>query len=387
MFHELRIPINAMFLAIGLLKEESKQEDARTHTDHGGGGRDGADGRRSLAVRDGCGANSVAKPSASVVLPSHALQPSSVEGPASASSTTIHIDEGTTSLCQGSSAEIRSCSHLRSEDGKDGGSDRDMSGVSTYLMEIIHSQCKSIQSILNESLDLQRLESNKLKLEFVPFSLRDLVLQVGHVHSVSAVAKGANIVTAIDSALPAMLLGDMQRIKQVLNNFVSNGTKFCEHGTDIRIDVHVQVGSRAAPQDRQPQRGAEIDASGWSDRGGDEKRKEADIGRDSSRDKDQTRSGEDCGNPVSKQDMQLVNERNTGGSDNGGDPTHETTIHVGDDDAGGATFVDIKVCVTNTGAGISKADIGGLFTPFKQIRAGELQNGGGSGTHRCGCYI
>ena len=85
--------------------------------------------------------------------------------------------------------------------------------------------------LLNDALDLARIEAGKLELEPVPFDPRQLLDDVAQLEQGLAHTKGIRFVLDAAEDLPAQLLGDALRIKQVLLNLANNALKFTEHGS------------------------------------------------------------------------------------------------------------------------------------------------------------
>jgi two-component system, sensor histidine kinase and response regulator len=95
-------------------------------------------------------------------------------------------------------------------------------------------------TIVNEILDVSKIETGQLLIEPVDFDLRETVESVVQMFSASAHAKGLEIGLLWDHILPETVRGDAARIRQVLMNLVSNAVKFTESG-----DVIVSVNSEA----------------------------------------------------------------------------------------------------------------------------------------------
>jgi signal transduction histidine kinase len=107
--------------------------------------------------------------------------------------------------------------------------------VKEYL-ETVSGSAHTLLALLNDILDLSKLESGKLELESVPFSLRDVIEELSQAFRVLAVEKGLAYHWSVQNAIPDRLVGDPLRIKQILSNFLSNAIKFTEKG-GIAIDV------------------------------------------------------------------------------------------------------------------------------------------------------
>jgi signal transduction histidine kinase/ligand-binding sensor domain-containing protein/CheY-like chemotaxis protein len=84
--------------------------------------------------------------------------------------------------------------------------------------------------LLNDALDLARIEAGRLELEPAPFDPRQLLEDVSQLEQGLAHTKGLHFVLELADDLPAQLVGDALRIKQVLLNLANNALKFTEHG-------------------------------------------------------------------------------------------------------------------------------------------------------------
>jgi PAS domain S-box-containing protein len=107
----------------------------------------------------------------------------------------------------------------------------------------INLASKSLLSVINDVLDLSKIEAGELLLECAPFSPRDLLMELAEVMTVHADAKGiAFKVSGLDE-LPGMLEGDATRLSQILTNLLSNSVKFTDRG---RVELSVrQISARA----------------------------------------------------------------------------------------------------------------------------------------------
>ncbi len=108
-------------------------------------------------------------------------------------------------------------------------SHRALSADDLELVTIIRSSGQGLLSILNEVLDLAKVEAGALQLDPGPFSPAEAVNAVGDVWRFAAEAKGIVLKVSV-SRLPATLLGDAGRLRQVLSNLVNNAIKFTDRG-------------------------------------------------------------------------------------------------------------------------------------------------------------
>lgn len=100
----------------------------------------------------------------------------------------------------------------------------------------IHESGDNLQQVLNDILDLSKLEAGRFQFEASDFSPTALVDAVAAIVRSSAGNKGLTVAVELDPALPASLRGDVARIRQVLLNLASNAVKFTERGA-AKIEV------------------------------------------------------------------------------------------------------------------------------------------------------
>lgn len=98
----------------------------------------------------------------------------------------------------------------------------------------------NLQRILNDILDLSKLEAGRFALEAIDFAPRALVETAATVARASAKSKGLAVKVELDPNLPPTLRGDAARIRQVLLNLVSNAVKFTDEG-EVRVSATCQA--------------------------------------------------------------------------------------------------------------------------------------------------
>jgi signal transduction histidine kinase/DNA-binding response OmpR family regulator len=97
-------------------------------------------------------------------------------------------------------------------------------------LETVKGSAESLLAILNDILDFSKIESRKLELESVAFSLRETVAEIIKPLAIRADQKNLELICNIDPDVPAGIVGDTVRLKQVLANLVANAIKFTERG-------------------------------------------------------------------------------------------------------------------------------------------------------------
>lgn len=99
-----------------------------------------------------------------------------------------------------------------------------------HYLSLARQSGESLVHIINDILDASKIEAGRMTIERVPFSLYDLIEEFSKPFMLSAAAKRIDLFNRVSPNLPARLLGDPFRLRQVLTNLVGNGLKFTEYG-------------------------------------------------------------------------------------------------------------------------------------------------------------
>ena len=110
-------------------------------------------------------------------------------------------------------------------------------------VETVCSSGESLLTIINDILDFSKIESGKLDLENQPFDLRSCVEDALDLLASKASEKKLELAYLMDDGVPARVLGDVTRLRQVLVNLLSNGLKFTSLG-----EVVLQVKTLSPPE-------------------------------------------------------------------------------------------------------------------------------------------
>jgi signal transduction histidine kinase len=111
----------------------------------------------------------------------------------------------------------------------------------------IESAGKHLLGVINDILDFSKIESGKLTLDDASFELEGLLANVVAMVSPSAQAKGLELLVDVHPDVPRHLIGDPQRLSQILLNYVSNAVKFTPQG-----QVSVRITTTGTGQPQQP---------------------------------------------------------------------------------------------------------------------------------------
>jgi PAS domain S-box-containing protein len=122
--------------------------------------------------------------------------------------------------------------------------DHTLSPEQRQYAEIIRSSGESLLAVLNDILDFSKIEAGKLAIESIDFDLSSVLYMVSHTFSGRARQKGIELSVSSSPVIPKLLVGDANRIRQVLSNLVGNSIKFTEKG---RVAVRVEPSPSADP--------------------------------------------------------------------------------------------------------------------------------------------
>lgn len=113
------------------------------------------------------------------------------------------------------------------------------------LLENIETDANNLISLINDILDISKIEAGKLELEETRFSVRDCITTLLKSQESRIHRKGLSLVTDIDGAVPDSLHGDQLRLKQILYNLLGNAIKFTERGDiGVRVELLERDGDR-----------------------------------------------------------------------------------------------------------------------------------------------
>ncbi|MEW6732383.1 MAG: PAS domain S-box protein [Acidobacteriota bacterium] len=100
-------------------------------------------------------------------------------------------------------------------------------------VEMIRNSGEALLTIVNDILDLSKIEAGKLSLEIIDFDLREVVEEVMNLLAQRARKKGIELCSLLYQDVPTVLRGDPIRLRQILTNLVANAVKFTDRGEVI----------------------------------------------------------------------------------------------------------------------------------------------------------
>jgi len=115
-------------------------------------------------------------------------------------------------------------------------SDSNLDAKQSANLDMLRESAESLMILINDTLDLSKIEADHMELADETFSLRELIRQSMPVHRVRADAKEVAFSCQVADDVPDTLIGDPTRLIQIINNLVGNALKFTDHGeVDLRI--------------------------------------------------------------------------------------------------------------------------------------------------------
>jgi PAS domain S-box-containing protein len=116
----------------------------------------------------------------------------------------------------------------------------DLAAEQRNFIETIRTGGNALLDVVNGVLDFSKIEAGKLELEQAPFDVQACVEEAIDMVAIMAADKQLDLACVFDPALPARLIGDMTRVRQVLVNLLSNAIKFTHQG-DVLVSVATHV--------------------------------------------------------------------------------------------------------------------------------------------------
>ena len=109
--------------------------------------------------------------------------------------------------------------------------DQNLSREQIEFAQVIQSSGQGLLSLIDEILDLSKIEAGKMELEYHPVLLQEIVLDMKALFSPVAKEKGLQFAVQLDAGLPSQIETDKMRLEQVLKNLLSNALKFTSQGS------------------------------------------------------------------------------------------------------------------------------------------------------------
>ena len=115
------------------------------------------------------------------------------------------------------------------------------------MLNVVHNLANSLLTIIDDILDISKIEANRMIIESIPFTVRGTVFNALKSLAVRANEKSINLAFEVDGSVPDYVIGDPFRLRQIILNLVGNAIKFTEHGgVKVRIGRSAELSSSCA---------------------------------------------------------------------------------------------------------------------------------------------
>lgn len=126
--------------------------------------------------------------------------------------------------------------------------DTDLTQYQREMLNIVHNLANSLLTIIDDILDLSKIEANRMIMEEIPYTLRGTVFNALKTLAVKANEKFLDLTYRVDSSVPDHVVGDSFRLRQVILNLVGNAIKFTEHG-EVSLTIRKAAQDHCAPNE------------------------------------------------------------------------------------------------------------------------------------------
>lgn len=109
-------------------------------------------------------------------------------------------------------------------------SETDLDSEQMKLIEMMHSSGESLLALINDILDISRIEAGKVTLEEISFNLNNLLKKICDTLSVRCSQKNLSLTFELQPEIPDILIGDPNKLRQIFVNLIGNAIKFTETG-------------------------------------------------------------------------------------------------------------------------------------------------------------
>jgi two-component system, sensor histidine kinase and response regulator len=97
-------------------------------------------------------------------------------------------------------------------------------------VDIIRGSAQALLSLINDVLDLSKIEADRLELEQVEFNVRDVIYETVAAMTLQSAVKGIELIVNVNAGVPALARGDPGRLRQIVMNLLGNAIKFTHEG-------------------------------------------------------------------------------------------------------------------------------------------------------------
>ena len=126
--------------------------------------------------------------------------------------------------------------------------DSDLTQYQREMLNIVHNLANSLLIIIDDVLDVSKIEANRMIIEAIPFTMRGAVFNTLKTLAVRANDRHLNLAYQVDNSLPDYVIGDPHRLRQVILNLVGNAIKFTEYG-EVKLTIKPTTKVKPGPDE------------------------------------------------------------------------------------------------------------------------------------------
>ncbi|GFF59163.1 hybrid signal transduction histidine kinase J [Aspergillus udagawae] len=113
----------------------------------------------------------------------------------------------------------------------------DLKPYTREMLNVVHNLANSLLTIIDDILDISKIEANRMVIESIPFTVRGTVFNALKTLAVKANEKFLSLTYQVDNTVPDYVIGDPFRLRQIILNLVGNAIKFTDHG-EVKLTIH-----------------------------------------------------------------------------------------------------------------------------------------------------
>jgi osomolarity two-component system sensor histidine kinase NIK1 len=116
------------------------------------------------------------------------------------------------------------------------------------MLNTVHNLANSLLTIIDDILDISKIEANRMMIESIPFTVRGTIFNALKSLAVKAHEKSLSLAFGVDSTVPDYVIGDPFRLRQMVLNLVGNAIKFTNHG-EVKVTIQKAADLVCAPDE------------------------------------------------------------------------------------------------------------------------------------------
>ena len=126
--------------------------------------------------------------------------------------------------------------------------DTELTTYQREMLSTVHQLANSLLTIIDDILDISKIEANRMDIERIPFPIRGTIFNALKSLSVKANERGLNLVYEVDAKTLDYVIGDSFRLRQIIINLVGNAIKFTESG-EVKVTIAEADQSKCGPNE------------------------------------------------------------------------------------------------------------------------------------------